>query len=150
MVVGELDGRVAGVATARVDGPEGLRTHRMALVRESLSPVLGADAMRVVLLDLAVVAPDARRRGLYGALLRTRIDGGASQGASVVVALGWAPPDGCHIAPAMESAGFARLALIKDFFLDASRGVDAICPECGPPPPCSCAAVLFARSVGHT
>jgi len=149
VVVGELDGRVAGVATARVDGPEGFRTHRMSLVRESLSPVLVADAMRVVLLDLAVVAPAARRRGLYGAPLRARTDWGAAQGASVAVAFGWTPPDGCHIAPAMESAGFERLALIEGFFHDASLGVDAICPECGPPP-CSCAAVLFARPVDPT
>jgi GNAT superfamily N-acetyltransferase len=146
VVVAEVDGRVVGVASGRLDGPGALIGHRHAAVREAMRAALAPGDRTLLLLDLAAVAPGARGRGLYRALLDDRIARGAREGAALAVAFGWTPPDGCHIAPAMERGGFTARAEVAGFFRDASVAADARCPACGPPP-CGCSAVLFVRRI---
>lgn len=99
------------------------------------------------MLDLAAVAPAARGRGHYRALLADRLTWGAARGAGHALAFGWTPPDGCHIAAAMEGAGFVARAPLPGFFHTASIETGALCPACGNP--CRCAAVLFTRPIGR-
>ena len=71
--------------------------------------------------DLAVVAPAARGRGLYRALIDDRVAWALGEGAGLAVALGWTPPDGCHIAAAMARAGFTAVAEIPGVYRSSSR-----------------------------
>ncbi len=146
VVVAEHDGRVAGVATAVLRNAGALVEAAHPDVRAALRGEIGTATSTLLVLDMAVVAPAARGRGLYGALVGDRIAWGGREGASVAIALGWAPPDGCHIAPAMARAGFAALAEIAGVYASASVSAAAVCPACGDPP-CECAAVLFSRRI---
>ena len=113
-------------------------------MRAALRAEIGPATPTLVFLKMAVVAPPARGRGLYGALLEDRIAWGRREGADLAIALGWTPPDGCHIAPAMARAGFAALAEIPGAYRSESVSAGAVCPVCGPPP-CECSGVLFSR-----
>ena len=144
VVVAEHDGRVAGVATARLRDVATLLENANPDVAVALLARIGPARPRVVLLDMAVVAPAARGRGLYGALVDDRVAWGRRKGAGLAVALGWTPPDGCHIAPAMARAGFTALAEIAGFYRSDSVSASAVCPACGPAP-CECSGVLFSR-----
>jgi GNAT superfamily N-acetyltransferase len=144
VVVAEHDGRVAAVAIARLRATAILMERAHPDAAAALGTVIGPAAPTVVVLSMAVVAPPARRRGLYGALVDDRVAWGLREGAGLAIALGWAPPDGCHIAPAMARAGFTALAQIAGVYRSDSIAAGAVCPACGPPP-CDCPGVLFSR-----
>jgi GNAT superfamily N-acetyltransferase len=148
VVVAEHDGRVAGVASAVLRDVEGLLEAARADVGAALRAEIGPSSTpTLVLLDMAVVAPSARGRGLYRALLDDRIAWGRREGADLAIALGWTPPDGCHIAPAMARAGFTALAEVAGAYRSSSLSAGAACAACGPPP-CECASILFSRWIG--
>ncbi len=144
VIVAEHDGRVAGVATASVREAEALLERADPDVRAALRKEIGVARPTVVVLDLAVVAPAARGRGLYRALIDDRVAWALGEGAGLAVALGWTPPDGCHIAPAMARAGFAAVAEIPGVYRSSSVSAGGVCPACGPPP-CGCAGIVFSR-----
>lgn len=144
VVVAEHDGRVAGVAGARLRDAATLLETANPDAAAALLVRIGSARPRVVVLDVAVVAPAARGRGLYGALVDDRVAWGRREGAGLAVALGWSPPDGCHIAPAMARAGFTALAEIGGVYRSDSVSASAVCPACGPAP-CGCSGVLFSR-----
>jgi GNAT superfamily N-acetyltransferase len=146
VVVAELDGRVAGVATARLRETATLLERAHPDTSVALRAEIGPAMPTVVVLNLAVVAPPSRGRGIYRALLDDRVSWGRREGAGLAVALGWAPPDGCHIAPAMARAGFTALAEIPGVYRADSVAAGAVCPACGPPP-CDCPGVFFSRWV---
>jgi hypothetical protein len=78
-------------------------------------------------------------------MLRDRIDWGRGVGATLLLSVGWTPPDGCHIAPAMARAGFTALARTSGLYRGKGIPEGARCIVCGSP--CDCDAVLFGRLV---
>jgi GNAT superfamily N-acetyltransferase len=146
VVVAEEVAGIVGVATAGLRPVEGFLERSTPAVRNALALAGVRAPQPLLLLDLAVVVPTARRRGHYRALLADRLAWGAHAGASQALAFGWTPPDGCHIAPAMTRAGFVARARIPRFFHEVSLENGARCPECGNP--CTCAAVVFTRPIG--
>jgi len=145
-VVAEHEGRVAGVATAMLRPVDELRDGGNPELWAALSAEIDGAAAPILVLDVAVVAPSARGRGLYTALVEDRVAWGRRQGAPLAMAIGWTPPDGCHIAPAMARSGFARRAELAGFYWSPSIAAGAVCPACGEPP-CECAAILFTRRI---
>ncbi len=139
---------LVGVATAGLKEAGGLLRHRDPRVGRALGEAGIAGHETLLLLDLAAVAPSARGRGHYRALLDDRLAWGARAGALHALAFGWTPPDGCHIARAMELAGFVNRAELPGFFHEASIQTGALCPECGNP--CTCSAVVFTRPIGRS
>lgn len=141
VVVATMQERLAGVASAELRDWE-RALPRNPRVRAALVALAGRAPRTAVHLEMGAVAPWARRRGLYGALLADRLAWGRSAGATLATTVGWTPPDGCHIAPAMRSAGFTTLGRVAGLFAaDAPAG--ARCPVCGSP--CACDATWFAR-----
>ena len=146
VVVAEEHGALVGVATAGLRDAIDLLRHRDPRVGRALTGAgIPGDSI-LLLLDLAAVVPAARGRGHYRALLDDRLAWGAREGASHALAFGWTPPDGCHIAPAMNRAGFTRHADLPGFFHRASIETGALCPACGNP--CRCGAAVFTRPIG--
>lgn len=94
-------------------------------------------------LDVAAVAPRARGRGLYGALVDDRIAWGAAAGGATAVAIGWSPPGGCRSEGPLLRAGFRRLAGVEGAYLAGSLAAGATCPACGRP--CRCAGLVLVR-----
>jgi len=144
VVVAETGGAVAGVGSA------GVRSWHDAVpsdpeARSAVLAFAGAAPRTVVYLEVAAVDPAARGRGLYTALLRDRIDWARAAGATLLLSMGWTPPDGCHIAPAMTHAGFTELARTGGLYRRPGIPEDARCLVCGSP--CDCDAVLFGRLV---
>jgi GNAT superfamily N-acetyltransferase len=140
-LVAEDGGRVAGLAGCRVLAVEELARTLPApaaepFARFAASRPAAADAL---MLTVAAVAPSHRGRGLYAAMLAARLEWGAAAGAGVAAALGWSPPDGCHIEGSVLRAGFARLAEVPG----PVEGFSGACPYCGES--CRCDYVLFAR-----
>lgn len=147
VVAEDEHGVVVGVASAGLRAATGFLERGHPVVRTSLGSAGVRAGGTLALLDLAAVVPAARGRGHYRDLLEDRLAWAGRSGASHALAFGWTPPDGCHIAPAMARAGFARLAEIPRFFHEASLGNGALCPACGSP--CLCSAVVFVRPIGR-
>lgn len=146
VVVAEDQGVLVGVATAGLRNAIELLHHRDPRVGRALAGAgIPGDSV-LLLLDLAAVIPAARGRGHYRSLLDDRLAWGAREGAGHALTFGWTPPDGCHIAPAMERAGFTRHADLPGFFHRASIETGALCPACGNP--CLCGAAVFTCPIG--
>ena len=142
VVVAEVDGGVAGVGTVSIrDWESSLPSDPDA--RAAVLALAGETPRTVGYLDAAAVAPAARGRGLYTAMLADRIGWAVGRRATLLMSVGWTPPDGCRIAGAMWRAGFAELARITGFYAGDRIPAGASCIHCGRP--CGCDAILFAR-----
>jgi len=141
LVVAEEGGRVVGAAACAVRPLGEVLAELPSNGRARLGAFAGDDPATapVVVLDVAAVGPRYRGRGHYAGMLDSRMEWARAAGADIALAIGWAPPDGCHIAGSVGRAGFARLAELPGYY----EGLDGQCPHCGRP--CRCAAVLFAR-----
>ena len=135
------DDRVVGALLSRVLAEAEVQSFQALLADQGVElPVLVTG-----LLDIGVVAPTMRRRGVVQRLVAVSLTELGRLGCRQVLTVAWdsGSPDSAH-GPARR-AGFRVAGTLHDYWYGRSLAEGFACPNCGHP--CRCSATLFVRSM---
>lgn len=93
------------------------------------------------------VAPALRGMGLGRRLVDDCLAWLAGERAELAIALSWVSGGPNTSRALFEHAGFRVVGEVPEFYREYSVRTGLVCPTCGGPP-CTCAAILFEKSLG--
>lgn len=98
----------------------------------------------ICMVSSVAVRQDYQGRGVGYAIVQDVLQHFDKRNVSMTIMLGWAAPDGVHIAGIAHTLGFSEKATIPEYWHDDSLSKGYQCHVCGSPP-CRCSAVLYVR-----
>lgn len=90
-----------------------------------------------------VVEKSRQQQGIGTRLLSAALEELAGSVQRVFL-LGWRSAKGTNVQPLVRKLGFEQVAVIRNYWQEASQQQGYTCPVCGRPP-CHCSAVIFCK-----
>jgi ribosomal protein S18 acetylase RimI-like enzyme len=143
VLVALLEGKLAGVATARVLPEDGF-TYYTPFGKEAVEQLF--QQHRVGSMETASVTESLQGQGIGQELTRHRIRWLSEAGCTAMVGVCWESGLTNTSDRVFRKLGFERLSQVKGFYIDYSVRRGFICPVCGSPP-CRCSASLFVKYI---
>jgi GNAT superfamily N-acetyltransferase len=138
-----LEGKLAGVATARVLPEEGFEYY-VPFGREAVERLF--QQHKVGSMEIVSVAESLQGKGIGQELTRHLIRWFSAAGCTAVIGVSWESGLPNTSDRVFRKLGCERLSQVKGFFIDISVRRGFICPVCGSPP-CRCSASLFVKYI---
>lgn len=141
-VYGMVKRDVAGFAIGKIFEQQDFLNKFQKIAQRMPNALPWADTVGMI--SSVAVRQDYQKRGVGYSLAWNVLNHFDARNVSMMIMLGWAAPDGVHIAGIAHTLGFSEKGAIPDYWYDDSLSKGYRCPVCGDPP-CHCSAVLYVR-----
>jgi GNAT superfamily N-acetyltransferase len=143
LLIALLEGKLAGVATARVL-PENDFDYYVPFGKEAVEQLF--QQHQVGSLETVSVTESLQGQGIGQEFTRHRIQWLSEAGCTAMIGVSWESGLANTSDRVFKKLGFERLSQIKGFYADDSLRRGFICPVCGSPP-CRCSASLYVKYI---